>query len=127
MKKTAILALGALALTAAACMVRTSSIRLAGTDPLPAAGIDEVEIYLSEKDVPGEYAKLALIFAEEVWGDLDYADLVARMRVKAAQMGANGLILGEMEDKLSTGLIDTPIALTTDKAMRGLAIRVKKQ
>ena len=70
--------------------------------------------------------KLALVFAEEVWGNLDYADLVARLRARAAMLGANGLILGEMEDRLSVNGAAAPCVVSSDKVMRGLAIRVRK-
>lgn len=126
MRKTAMLVLFLAALAAAGCMVRTSSIRLSGAGDLPAAAAGDVEVYLSEKDVPGEYDKLALVFAEEVWGNLDYADLVARLRAKAAKLGANGLVLGEMEDRLSVNAVAAPCVVSSDKVMRGLAIRVRR-
>lgn len=126
MRRKAILVLVLAALAAAGCMVHTSSIRLSGAGDLPAAEPGTVEVYLSEKDVPGAFDKLALVFAEEVWGNLDYADLVARLRARAAKLGANGLILGEMEDRLSVNGAAAPCVVSSDKVMRGLAIRVRK-
>lgn len=113
-------------LVTAAC-VRTSAIRLAGAETLAQTRPEDVEVYLSARDVPGSYTRLALIFAEEWSGVPTYGEMVAQMRVKAARIGANGLILEEMAKRVDIGGGDEePIRLDNEKTVKGVAIYVKK-
>lgn len=126
MKRVAIAALCIAAVAAAAC-VRTSAIRLAGAEPLPRTNPDDVEVYLSARDVPVPYTRMALIHAEELLGAPTFGDMVARMKVKAAKIGANGLILESMARGIDISAGDEgPVSLDTNKLVKGVAIYVKR-
>jgi hypothetical protein len=126
MKKTASFILFVTVLASTACLIRTSTIRLAGAGRFPEADPDKVEIYLTERDVPGEYTKIALIYAEEVWLSLSHGELIDRMKVKAAKVGANGLILGGMEQHLRASGNGDSAEIHTDKIMKAVAVYVTK-
>jgi hypothetical protein len=126
MKRVAIALLCVAAAAAAAC-VRTSAIRLAGSEPLPRTDPDDVEVYLSARDVPAPYTRLALIHAEELLGDPTFGEMVARMKVKAAKIGANGLILESMARGIDIADgNEGPVSLDTNKLVQGVAIYVKR-
>ena len=46
--------------------------------------------------MPGDYKKIALIYAEEIWGYRSASDMIQKMKIKAARAGANGIILNEI-------------------------------
>jgi hypothetical protein len=126
MKRVAIAALCVTAVAAAAC-VQTSAIRLAGSQPLPQTNPDDVEVYLSARDVPVPYTRLALIHAEEMWGAPSFGEMVARMKAKAAKMGANGLILESMARGVDISDGDEiPVSFDTGKLARGVAIYITR-
>ena len=124
MKKTAICILGIVLSLSVAC-VRTSAIRLAGAATLSETNPEDVEIYLSAQDVPGSYTRLALILAEEWTGAPSYGEMVARMRIKAARIGANGLILEGMARRIDISGSDETLSLDSEKTVKGVAIYVK--
>ena len=129
MKKAAYCFLFIALLGSAACSIQTSAIRLAGAESRPQGDPGQVQVYLSEKDVPSEFSKMALVYAEEGFylGSPSVGKLIERMKRKAAELGANGLILGGMERQLGvSGGGDEPASLTTDKIMKGVAIFIKK-
>ena len=110
-----------------ACLSHTSTIRLAGAAPYPETDPDTVAIYLAEKDVPGEFSKIALLYAEELGLRMTFKQLVVRMKIKAAKAGANGLILGDLEQRVDVSGGDAnPVSLATDKILKGVAIHIKK-
>lgn len=92
-----IVALGAVVFALAAC-VSTSATRL-GQGPIrPALPPDSVAIYLTAADVPGRYEQVALLNSK---GDVDLTDekkMYDSIRKKAAEMGANGVILGSTNE-----------------------------
>ena len=89
--------LGAVVCALAAC-VSTSATRL-GQGPIrPALSPDSVAIYLSAADVPGRYEQVALLNSK---GDVDYTDetqMYNSIRKKAAEVGANGVILNSTNE-----------------------------
>lgn len=110
------------------CTIKTSAIRLAGEDVRPAADPAKVQVYLSEKDVPGKFVKIALVYAEEgSFGSPGYGKLADRLKMKAAALGANGLILGGMEKRLGVSGGDDELAtLSEKKLVKGVAIFIER-
>jgi len=95
MKKVILAILVISILISSACM-NVSTIPLGTYKYRPPANPDMVEVYLSEKDVPGEYKKIALIYAEETFAFNSVGAMIQMMRIKAAKAGANGIILNEI-------------------------------
>jgi hypothetical protein len=78
--------------TLAAC-VTTTATRLGQGRIRPAIAPDSVVIYLITADVPGRYEQVALLNSS---GNVDYTNeqqMYNSMRKKAAELGANGVIL----------------------------------
>jgi hypothetical protein len=128
MKKITFGALLVVAFWTCSCSIRTSAVRLAGEEFRPPADPASVRVYLSEKDVPGEFFKIALVYAEEgtYFGSPSVGKLVDRLKMKAAEIGANGLILGGMEKQLGiSGGDDEQASLSEKKLVKGVAILIK--
>jgi hypothetical protein len=122
--KTRALLPAAFALVLGAC-TSTGAVLLGGTDPYPETDPYEVRVFLSEDEVPGEYERIALVTARSDAGWSDEADLIRAMRKRAARLGANGLIVGEVRDP--TTLERVAEVLTEYEAQRrarGIAIRL---
>jgi hypothetical protein len=84
--------LGIVACTLAAC-VSTTATRLGQGQIRPAISPDSVVIYLKAEDVPGRYEQVALLNSS---GNVEYTNeqqMYNSMRKKAAELGANGVIL----------------------------------
>ncbi|HEV3052751.1 MAG TPA: hypothetical protein VGX50_20725 [Longimicrobium sp.] len=122
--KTRALLPAAFALFLGAC-TSTGAVLLGGTDPYPETDPYEVRVFLSEDEVPGDYERIALVTARSDAGWSDEADLIRAMRKRAARLGANGLIVGEVRDP--TTLERVAEVLTDYEAQRrarGIAIRL---
>jgi hypothetical protein len=122
--KTRALLPAAFALVLGAC-TSTGAVLLGGTAPYPETDPYEVRVFLSEDEVPGEYERIALVTARSDAGWSDEADLIRAMRKRAARLGANGLIVGEVRDP--TTLERVAEVLTEYEAQRrarGIAIRL---
>ncbi len=78
------------------------------------------------KDVPGEFIRIPLVYAEEVWLPLSYEDLADKMKIRAAKVRANGPILGGLEQKLDVSGSGESASIHSDKIMKAVAIYVKK-
>ena len=82
--------------------VSAQVISLGPKTSYPPVPVSEVQVFLTEEDVPGPFEKLALI---KLSGDVDYtneSEMVAKAKEEAAKIGANGIILGETKEP-STG------------------------
>jgi hypothetical protein len=79
----------------AACTT-TGAVLLGGTGTHPEVSPGQVRIFLREADVPGDYERIALVTvrSDATWAD--EATLIRALRRRAARLGANGLILGEI-------------------------------
>ena len=122
--KTRALLPAAFALVLGAC-TSTGAVLLGGTDPYPETDPYEVRVFLSEDEVPGDYERIALVTARSDSEWTDEADLIRAMRKRAARLGANGLIVGEVRDP--TTLERVAEVLTDYEAQRrarGIAIRL---
>ena len=100
-----------------------------GRSSVPPTDPANVQVYLSEKDVPGRFVKIALVYAEEgpYIGSPSVGKLVDRLKMKAAEIGANGLILGGMEKRLGiSGGDDEQASLSEKKLVKGVAIFIER-
>jgi len=112
----------------AAC-VSTQAVMLDKSQKYSPVPWQEVKVFLSEKDVTGEYEKIAIIKAEGKEGVTTEEQMLEQMKKKAGAVGADAIILegirdpGDVErmaDSLSGGL-----GLGSRKG-RAIAIKFKK-
>ncbi len=129
MKKITVCALLFIVFWTYSCSIHTSAVRLAGEEFRPPTDPANLRVYLSEKDVPGRFVRIALLYAEEgfYFGSPSVGKLIERMKEKAAAIGANGLILGGVEKELSvSGGGTEPASLSEKKLMKAVAIFCEK-
>ena len=102
----------------------TGAVLLGGAAPYPEIDPYQVRVFLSEDEAPGEYERIALVTARSDASWADEADLIRAMRRRAARLGANGLIVGEVRDP--TTLERVAEVLTDYEAQRrGRAIAIR--
>ncbi|HEX6373194.1 MAG TPA: hypothetical protein VF006_29995 [Longimicrobium sp.] len=102
----------------------TGAVLLDGAGPYPELDPYEVRVFLHEDDVPGEYERIALVTARSDASWADETDLIRAMRKRAARLGANGLIVGEVRDP--TTLERVAEVLTEYEAQRrGRAVAIR--
>lgn len=122
--KTRALFLAAFALVLGAC-TSTRAVLLGDSGPYPAVHEHDVRIFLNEDDVDGEFERIALVTARSDASWADEGDLIRALRKRAARLGADALILGEVRDP--TTLERVAEVLTDYEAQRrarGVAIRL---
>lgn len=117
---------GLLAVLALAGCISTNAVKLGEPTQYPAVRPEEVQVFLREKDVKGEFDKIAIVNAE---GNYSYANderMIEAMKKKAAKLGANAIILGEFKDPSTVEKIaDAVIGVGGEKTAKVLAIRLK--
>jgi len=64
-------------------------------DPVP---WEEVRVYLSEEDVPGEFETIAIVRSEGKEVFTTEAQMLEKMKKKAGALGANAIILKGIKD-----------------------------
>lgn len=112
-----------LALILSSC-VQTSATMLS-SKTFPALTPEEVTIYLSEEDIPGEYERIAIINAT---GDTNYtnqAQLYEAVRKRAASIGANGVLHAVIEEAGTGAQVAAAVlGTTTNRRAEMIAIFV---
>ena len=91
-----VLLIGLAAVAMSGC-VQTKATMLSPKE-YPKLEPSEVTIYLSEEDIPGRFERVALITSE---GNTQYTrqdQMYESIRKKAAQVGANGVLLGKVDE-----------------------------
>ena len=81
-----------IALTAIGCVSAKATLLNPDVqfDPVPWG---EVRVYLSAEDVPGEFTKIAILKSEGKEVMTTEKQMLEKMRKKAGEVGANGIIL----------------------------------
>jgi hypothetical protein len=80
---------------------------------------EEVSIYRTREQVPGKYEEVALIETTQSTGKSD-ANMLENMREKAAEVGANGIVIEEIEQASSFRRSMMPLSSTR----RGKALAI---
>ena len=106
----------------------TTSVTPLSGKTYPPIHEDAVTIYLSEEDIPGDYEKVAIIYAKGDYASTDEAMMFKSVRKKAAKLGANGVLLQGVTEP-STGAKVAQAFLGTGANRRGelVAIFVPQQ
>lgn len=114
----------ALLLASSACAVKSKSTDISPSISRNPTCENAVEVYNSRADVPNSYYELAWIQAEgnSVW--TTDAQLRSEMRKRAAQEGANGIIVNDVsQNKTGVNVLGEAIGAKTATARAsGLAI-----
>ena len=106
------------------CSVSTKLILTTGKSR-PSILPEDVKIYENENKVQGEYEEIGLITSRGNYESTDLADMYISMREEAAKVGANGLILGTIEEP-STGdkIANHFVPIRADRTGKATAIFV---
>jgi hypothetical protein len=91
----------------------------------PATMSEDVVIYLEEKDVPGDFEKIAIIHTEGDYEMTSEKQMLEAARRRAAKVGANGILIQRLKDP-STGAKVAQAIFGTEANRKGemIAIRV---
>ena len=119
--------LGIVVFAISAC-VTTTATRLGQGRVRPAISPESVVIYLRAADVPGKYEQVALLNST---GNVDYTNekqMYDSMRKKAAELGANGVIL-DATNEPGTGakLAQALFGVSANRKGKAVAIFVFRQ
>ena len=120
MKKSVILVVCFLAL--AGCTV-TSAVKLSENTYRP-LNPEQVRVFTTEEDVDVPFEKIAIITSE---GDSSQKTaLIEKMKKKAAELGANGLILGQFTEATTGQKVMQALLWTSaNNKHEAIAIRMK--
>lgn len=123
MKMRILLSLAAASILSAC--TSTNAVLLGGTGTYPELAPAEVRVFLHEENVPGDFERIALVTAESNASWTDEADLIRAMRRRAAKMGADAIIIGDLHDPTT---LERVAQVLTDyepqRRGRALAIRM---
>lgn len=111
------------ALGMAAC-TSTGAVMLGGTGTYPELSPTQVRVFLHEEDVDADYERIALVTARSDAAWADEADLVRAMRRRAAKLGANAIILGEIRDPTTVERI-AEVLTDYNPQRRGRAVAIR--
>lgn len=122
--KRALLAVCLVTLLFTVACVSTQATMLTGSRRAPIAP-DDVKIYRSADQVPGKYEEVALLTSAGDYAATNEAQMFESMRKKAADLGANGVILDSMAEP-STGqkVASAILPVTANRKGKAIAIYV---
>jgi hypothetical protein len=102
----------------------TSAVLLGGSGTYPELNPAEVRVFLRERDVPAEYERIALVTAKSDAGWTDETDLIRAMRKRAAKLGANAIIIGEISDPTTLERV-AEVLTDYEPQRRGRAVAIR--
>jgi hypothetical protein len=111
------------AILLAACTT-TSAVLLGGSGTYPELNPAEVRVFLRERDVPAEYERIALVTAKSDAGWSDETDLIRAMRKRAAKLGANAIIIGDISDPTTLERV-AEVLTDYEPQRRGRAVAIR--
>jgi len=123
MRTAAVLGVVAIGLTTAC--VSVNAVRLGNAPIRPEVPPEEVAIYRTPDQVPGEYEEVALLSAhgESTW--TDESDMFHAMRRKAGKLGANAIVLEAIkEPSAATKIVGEVLGTGSERKGRAVAIYV---
>jgi len=111
------------AILVSACTT-TSAVLLGGSGTYPELNPAEVRVFLRERDVPAEYERIALVTAKSDAGWTDETDLIRAMRKRAAKLGANAIIIGDISDPTTLERV-AEVLTDYEPQRRGRAVAIR--
>lgn len=119
-------AMALLAIVALSGCISTNAVRLGQPNQYPPVKPEEVQVFMTAADVKGEYDKVAIINAEGNYNFANDERMINAMKKKAAQYGANAIIIDKFEDPSTVEKIaDAVVGVGGEKKGKVLAIRLK--
>lgn len=114
-----------LALAAACVNVRATPLGPQAAQ-YPPVMFEQVVVYETEDDIPAEYEKLAVLFADGEANWTNERQMVDAARKKAGRIGANAIVIGEFKEPSSLAqvagvIFDAPVS----RRARFLAVRIR--
>jgi hypothetical protein len=103
--------------------VTTNATRLGTGAPLAAVPVESVAIYRTASQVPGKYEEVALLNSKGESSWTDEAAMFKSMKKKAAELGANGIILDAVSEP-SAGAKIASAVFGTGAERKGRAIAI---
>jgi len=122
MKKSYILYLVLVMFSLTAC-VTTNAIKLGTPQVRPPVPMEEVAVYMNPGSVPGKYEEVALLNStgDAMWGG--EAKMIKSMKKKAGKIGANAIILNDIDEpKAIEKIIGSYLGTITQRKGKALAI-----
>lgn len=125
MKKTMYLILMGCVFFVMSC-VSTSVTRMS-INKYPATDPESIVVYLDEKDIPGEYEKIALLHTKGNYQWTNESDMMKDAKKKAAKLGATGILLKEIKEPGGTSkVLNSVFGMSADRKSEIIAIRIKQ-
>ena len=125
MKKTMYLILMGCVFFVMSC-VSTSVTRMS-INKYPATDPESIVVYLDEKDIPGEYEKIALLHTKGNYQWTNESDMMKDAKKKAAKLGATGILLEEIKEPGGTSkVLNSVFGMSADRKSEIIAIRIKQ-
>ena len=116
--------LGLIAAMLLGACTTTSAVLLGGSGTYPELNPAEVRVFLRERDVPSEYERIALVTAKSDAGWTDETDLIRAMRKRAAKLGANAIIIGDISDPTTLERV-AEVLTDYEPQRRGRAVAIR--
>ncbi|HZG43571.1 MAG TPA: hypothetical protein VEY93_11445 [Longimicrobium sp.] len=122
--KTRALRLSLIAALLLSACTTTSAVLLGGSGTYPELNPAEVRVFLRERDVPDEYERIALVTARSDASWTDETDLIRAMRKRAAKLGANAIIIGDISDPTTLERV-AEVLTDYEPQRRGRAVAIR--
>ena len=105
----------------------STSVTKMSTNNYPATDPESITVYLDEKDIPGEYEKIALLHTKGNYQWTNESGMMKDAKKKAAKLGANGILLKEIKEPGGTSkVLNSLFHTSADRKSEVIAIRVKQ-
>lgn len=116
-----------LATVALTACVSTNAVQLGSVGSYPPVPPEKVQVFLTEADVKVEFEKVALINAKGESNWTNESGMIKAMQKKAGELGANGIILGEIKEASSGAKVAAAVlGVGTQRKGTVVAIRLKE-
>ncbi|MEN9862909.1 MAG: hypothetical protein RLZZ601_673 [Pseudomonadota bacterium] len=106
-----------------ACAGPTISTARLSTETYAPTKADKVAVITSGKNIQKPYAEIGLVDAEEGPGTQSYEEIIAAIKVKAAEMGADAVIISTGSKNQGMMPIGGMLMSINGKHVKGVAIR----
>jgi len=123
MKPLSRVALASYLLASLTACVTTNATRLGTGAALAPVPVESVAIYRTASQVPGKYQEVALLNSKGESSWTDEAAMFRSMRKKAAELGANGIILDAVSEPSAGAKVASAI-FGTGAERKGRAIAI---
>lgn len=110
----------------AGCVATDVTILTPNNRPYPEVPVDTVRVFLDASEIPTPYERVAIIYAHGDAGLTNPAQMIEAARKKAASLGANGVLVGDMNEPSSgesLGAKTVSPLLSGDRRGSALAVR----